>query len=41
MSQVAVEEQCPHVAFSVIDRIASEMIAREQIDDRGLLWSAG
>lgn len=41
MSQVAVEEQCPHVAFSVIDRIASEMMAAEQIDDRGLLWSAG
>lgn len=39
-SQVFAEESCPHVAFSVIDRIAAEMMADEAVSDRGTLWAA-
>lgn len=41
ISRTANEEACPHVAFSVIDRIAREMMAVDQAADRGPLWSAG
>lgn len=40
MSQTAMEEACPHVAFPVIDRIVKEMTAADQRADRGMLWGA-
>jgi len=40
ISHTASEEACPHVAFAVVDRIAREMMATEQMADRGPLWSA-
>ncbi|NTF17274.1 hypothetical protein G6L37_02360 [Agrobacterium rubi] len=40
-SHTASEEACPHVAFSVIDRIVGEMMTVDHEADRGPLWSAG